>query len=110
MSADINENLNIKSILVYIQEIFKLDVSHNILRIGLIELAELLNFEKRLCPLYLDILLHVGDAIREDVLTTEVLKIGPVVFGSNTFNYRLTGAPLTWNSLELSKALYPKIK
>ena len=37
--ATINDDLNNKTILNCIQEIFKVDVSHNILRIGLIELA-----------------------------------------------------------------------
>ena len=37
-------NCNLKTILHYILDIFKLNVSHNILRIGLIELAELLNY------------------------------------------------------------------
>jgi hypothetical protein len=36
----------------YIRQIFKADVSHNILRIGLIELAELINYEESLCERY----------------------------------------------------------
>lgn len=43
-SSDINEDLNTKTILHYIGQIFKPNVSHNILRIGLIELAELINY------------------------------------------------------------------
>ena len=43
-SNDINENLNMKTIVHYILEIFKPDVSHNILRVGLVEIAELLNY------------------------------------------------------------------
>lgn len=42
-----------KTIEHYIYEIFKTDVSHNILRIGLIELAELLSFKDNLCQRYL---------------------------------------------------------
>ena len=38
-SSDINENLNMKTILHYILDIFRPDVSHNILRVGLVELA-----------------------------------------------------------------------
>lgn len=48
-SEDINEDLNTKTIMHYIRQIFKVDVSHNILRIGLIELAELINYEEGLC-------------------------------------------------------------
>ncbi len=43
-SQDINEDLNTKTILHYIRQVFKPDISHNILRIGLIELAELINY------------------------------------------------------------------
>lgn len=104
-SADINEDLNMKTILHYISDIFKPDVSHNILRIGLIELAELIVHEESLCGRYLEILLHVGPQIRNDVLNTNVIKFGPVVYGANTFTYKLTGAPLVWNSLGLAKVL-----
>jgi hypothetical protein len=44
-SQDINEDLNSKTILHYIKQVFRPDVSHNILRVGLIELAELINYE-----------------------------------------------------------------
>jgi hypothetical protein len=39
-------SLNFRTILNYIMEIFHNGVTHNILRIGLIELAELLNYER----------------------------------------------------------------
>lgn len=52
-STDINEDLNTKTILHYISQVFKVDVSHNILRIGLIELAELIVYEEGLCERYL---------------------------------------------------------
>lgn len=109
-SADINEDLNTKTILHYILDIFKPDVSHNILRIGLIELAELIVHEEVLCQRYLEILLHVGPQIRNDVLSTNVIKFGPVVYGANTFTYKLTGAPLVWNSLGLAKVLAQSVK
>jgi hypothetical protein len=41
----LDESLNFRTILNYIMEIFHNGVTHNILRIGLIELAELLNYE-----------------------------------------------------------------
>ena len=105
-SSDINENLNMKTILHYILDIFRPDVSHNILRVGLVELAELLNYEESLCQRYLDVLLCVSPQIRADVLNTSIIKFGPVVFGSNTFTYKLTGAPLLWNSIGLVKILH----
>lgn len=54
--------------------------------------------------------MHVGAQIRADVLNTSVIKYGPVVYGANTFNYKLTGAPLAWNSIGLVKALYKKLQ
>lgn len=50
-------------------------------------------------------LLHVGQQIRADILTTSVIKYGPVVYGANTFSYKLTGAPLVWNSIGILKVL-----
>jgi hypothetical protein len=54
--------------------------------------------------------MHVGPQIRTDILNTHVIKFGPVVFGSNTFTYKLTGAPLVWNSLGLAKMLAEHVK
>lgn len=55
-------------------------------------------------------MLHVGPQIRNDILTTTIIKLGPVVYGSNTYNYQLTGAPLVWNSLGIAKSLKNYIK
>ena len=55
-------------------------------------------------------LLHVGPQIRNDILNTNIIKFGPVVYGSNTFNYKLTGAPLVWNSLGIAKVLMHYLK
>ncbi len=43
---------------------------------------------------------------KADVLNTSVIKYGPVVYGSNTFTYKLTGAPLLWNSIGVAKTLH----
>lgn len=50
-------------------------------------------------------LLHVGPQIRADVLTTSVVKLGPIVYGANTYLYKLTGAPLAWNSIGIAQYL-----
>ena len=47
----------------------------------------------------------MGAQIRSDILNTSVIKYGPVVYGSNTFTYKLSGAPLSWNSIGLVKEL-----
>lgn len=52
----------------------------------------------------------MGPQIRNDVLNTHLIKFGPVVYGSNTFTYKLTGAPLQWNSLGLAKVLGEYVK
>jgi hypothetical protein len=67
-------------------------------------------FENSFCERYLEILLHVGVQIRTDVLTTSIIKFGPVVYGSNTYNYQLTGAPLVWNALGIAQELNKYIK
>ena len=105
-NQDINQDLNMKTIIHYILQIFRPNVSHNILRVGLVELAELLNYEESLCERYLEVLLHVGAQIRTDILNTSVIKYGPVVYGSNTFTYKLSGAPLAWKSIGLVKELH----
>ena len=50
-------------------------------------------------------LLHVGTQIRTDVLNASLIKYGPVVYGACTFTYKLTGAPLEWNSLGIARVL-----
>jgi len=52
----------------------------------------------------------VGAQIRNDILNTSIIKFGPVVYGANTFNYKLTGAPLVWNSLGIAKVLNQFVK
>lgn len=71
----------------------------------MVELSELLNYEPSLCERYLEVMLHVGPQIRADVLNTAIIKYGPVVYGANTFVYKLTGAPLSWNSIGIAKFL-----
>lgn len=110
VAEHVDDNLNFKTILNYILDIFHNGVTHNILRIGLIELAELLNYESELCDRYLDVLLNIGEEIRLDVLNTDAVKMGPVVFGCNTFSYRLTGAPLEWNPIGVARALDQNIR
>lgn len=53
-----------------VYSIFDAKHSQNILRIGLIYLAPVLNFYPSLCNRYLDILLKISPAIRESVLLT----------------------------------------
>lgn len=67
-------------------------------------------YEESLCSRYLEILLHVGPQIRNDILNTSVIKFGPVVYGASTFTYKLTGAPLVWNSLGLAKVLVEHVQ
>lgn len=52
----------------------------------------------------------MGPQIRTDVLSSTIIKFGPVVYGANTFVYKLTGAPLVWNSLGIARVLAQHIK
>lgn len=38
------------------------------------------------------------------------MKYGPVVYGANTFTYKLTGAPLIWNSIGLVRVLHKNVE
>ncbi len=69
-------------------KIFERTKSHNILRIGLIYLAQALNYYPQLCDRYLDILLEIQNNIRETVLTTDPIPgmdEGQIVKGCNSF-------------------------
>lgn len=67
-------------------------------------------YQPSFCERYLEILLHVGPQIRNDILNSSLMKFGPVVYGANTFNYQLTGAPIVWNSLGIAEELTKYIK
>ena len=54
--------------------------------------------------------MHVGPQIRADVLNTTINKYGPIVYGANTYIYKLTGAPLNWNSIGIVKFLDKYLK
>ncbi|KRX05819.1 Calponin homology domain [Pseudocohnilembus persalinus] len=88
--------------------IFRTQVSENILRIGLIYLAPVLNHYPQLCDRYLDILLEIHDGFREIVLTTDPvpgMEEGQIVRGYASFNYKLSEAPIIWNSVGIAKSL-----
>lgn len=55
-------------------------------------------------------MLNISEEIRLDVLKTDEIKVGPVVYGCNTFTYRRTGAPLEWNAVGVAKALDENIR
>lgn len=94
-----------QEIVGYILRIFHIGADEKILRVGLIELAELLNYEKNLCERYMEVLLSVDDGVVRDVLNTEVNDIGTVSDSKNTFEYRLTGAAAEWDPIGVMLAL-----
>jgi hypothetical protein len=56
----------------------------------------------------LEILLGIDDKIRETVLMTNPLpglEEGQIVHGCFSFNYKLTSAPLNWNSIGIAKSM-----
>jgi len=89
-----------------VNSIFRLNTNQNVLKIGLIYLANILNKYPVLCPRYLEILLHIADVIR-----SSILDINPIpgteedYIAQNSFKYKLTGAPLLWNSVGIAEAL-----
>ena len=55
-----------------------------------------------LCPRYLEMLLSVDSEISISVLNTEEHLIQQVVNGCNSFRYKITGAPIVWNSVGIA--------
>ncbi|KAL4471200.1 hypothetical protein ABPG72_007567 [Tetrahymena utriculariae] len=97
-----------KYLMNIVYSIFDSKHSQNILRIGLIYLAPVLNFYPNLCNRYLDILLKISPNIRESVLLTNPTQgeeEGQIVGGCNSFKYKLTSAPISWNSVGIAEAL-----
>eukprot|EP00825_Cyclidium_porcatum_P051511 TRINITY_DN949_c0_g1_i1.p1 TRINITY_DN949_c0_g1~~TRINITY_DN949_c0_g1_i1.p1 ORF type:complete len:805 (-),score=152.08 TRINITY_DN949_c0_g1_i1:109-2523(-) len=91
-----------------INELFKQNVSSNILQVGLIYTAPILNEYPELCGRHLDILLDIEDKIRKIVLTTNPdpeKEEGQIVRGCTSFRYKLTSAPVEWNSVGIAQSL-----
>jgi hypothetical protein len=96
-----------------VQQIFVVDASQNVIRIGLIYLAPILSKYPELCNRYLEILLNIDAKIREKVLMTNPppgMEFGHVVTGCNSFKYKLTGAPIVWNSVGIARAMDEHVK
>lgn len=109
-----NKENNEKFLLDLIYEIFHPDSSHNILHIGLIYLAPILNHYPSLCDRYLEIIIKVDEQIREIVLRNPTspneIEEGYVVSGCKSFKYRLNGASLVWNSVGIVQSLDKFVK
>lgn len=78
-----------------ITEIFTPSASKNIIRIGLIYLAPVLQTYVELCENYVECLLSLSNEDRGKVLDTESVIRGPCVFGNATQSYKLSGVPLS---------------
>ena len=84
---------------------FHKEADERILRIGLVELAELLNYKKELCDRYLEVLLSVEQGVLADVINVTDHKIGTVSDTNNIFEYRLTGAAAEWDPTGVALSL-----
>ncbi|CAD8183309.1 unnamed protein product [Paramecium pentaurelia] len=93
-----------------IYQVFVVSTTPNVIRIGLIYLAPVLQMYSELCPRYLEILLSVDSEIRISVLNTQETLIQQVVNGCNSFRYKITGAPIDWNSVGIAQAMDVYVK
>ena len=79
----------------------------------MIYLAPILTKYPELCGRYLEILLSIEPKFRETVLLTNPplgMEYGQVVGGCNSFKYKLTGAPIVWNSVGIARAMDEYVK
>ena len=90
----------------------KSNATGNVLRVALVYLAPALNKQPGLCEKYVNCLLAVSPDIRRAVLQTPaetetqtLLEEGIVVLGPSAQRYKVGGAPLLWNTLEIATSL-----
>ena len=90
----------------------KSNATGNVLRVALVYLAPALNKQPGLCEKYVNCLLSVTPDIRRTVLQTPaetetqtMLEEGIVVLGPSAQRYKVGGAPLLWNTLEIATNL-----
>lgn len=109
-----NKEKNEQFLLDLINEIFHPKNSHDILHIGLIYLAPILNHYPLLCDRYIEIIIEVSEEIREIALQNPSnpndIEEGYVVKGCKSFKYRLNGVSLVWNSVGIVQSLDKFVK
>lgn len=68
-----------------IQKIFHRHQNVNVLKVGLIYLARILNFYPQLCEVYLEVLLNINEEIKKTILNTdeEMSKKSNIVLSKN---------------------------
>ena len=54
-----------------VQKIFHKNQNVNVLKVGLIYLAKILNFYPQLCEVYLEVLLNINEEIKKTILNTD---------------------------------------
>lgn len=83
----------------------------NILKIGVIYLAELTYYIDDFAELYFNVLSSLSlETLRVLLSDNKVGRAFPLVLGSNSFTYKQTGAHLFWNSIAVAKQLTRHIK
>jgi hypothetical protein len=80
-------------------QIFKPSENINIIKIGLLYIAELTHFYSDISKIYFDILISLKLQTLEILLSESQIKTPlPIVLGTNSFSYEQTGVHHLWNS------------
>lgn len=61
----------VESLISIVQKIFHKHQNVNVLKVGLIYLARILNFYPQLCEVFLEVLLNINEEIKKTILNTE---------------------------------------
>lgn len=61
----------VESLIRIVEKIFHKHQNVNVLKVGLIYLAKILNFYPQLCEVYLEVLLNINEEIKKTILNTE---------------------------------------
>jgi len=62
---------HVEILISIVEKIFHKHQNVNVLKVGLIYLAKILNFYPQLCEVYLEVLLNINDEIKKTILNTE---------------------------------------
>eukprot|EP00357_Protocruzia_adherens_P011350 CAMPEP_0115023466 /NCGR_PEP_ID=MMETSP0216-20121206/32412_1 /TAXON_ID=223996 /ORGANISM="Protocruzia adherens, Strain Boccale" /LENGTH=786 /DNA_ID=CAMNT_0002396845 /DNA_START=266 /DNA_END=2626 /DNA_ORIENTATION=- len=104
---------NIESLMDVLIGVFNAEAPQNLLKIGLIYLAPVAHYNSHLLRHYVELLLGAPEEVRSNVLDSNPMQAPNedlYVLGGNAMRYRLAGAPLTWDSLQIVNALAEVVK
>lgn len=91
-----------------VQNCFNIDAPKSVQKIGLFSLQQLLPHFKILYPLYVEVLVHADEEIKEIILSETPIKPGEEIFysiGDGSFNYKLQSDLSHFDEYQMASAL-----